>query len=168
MVSHSSDVHNRMMNVTARLAVKIQNLPDWEVDWADKSPQQSRQALTCDHFLPSQEDATQLQKRAIQFMKKFLTSHFSSLRALKQFVPSYATPHAVSKAEVVPMKVLFKDEKYKSETVEILKQLMSDANLHGDHQVKKMLYMYTSKLVMCVLQAQCTYMCTLAYTGYCG
>lgn len=71
-------------------------------------------------------------------MKDFLTSHFPSLNDLKHFVPPNTTPHIVSRAEVVPMKVLFKDEKYKSETVGILKQLMSDANLNGDHQVKSL------------------------------
>ena len=33
------------------------------------------------------------------------------------------------------MKILFKDEKYKSETIDILSQLMCDANLSGSHQV---------------------------------
>lgn len=45
VLSHSLDVHNRMMNVTARHAVKIPNLPGWEVDWSDKSPQQSPPSL---------------------------------------------------------------------------------------------------------------------------
>ena len=44
------DKHSSMLNVTARLAVKVQNLPDWEVDWDDITPQCSRSSLTCDNF----------------------------------------------------------------------------------------------------------------------
>jgi hypothetical protein len=33
------------------------------------------------------------------------------------------------------MKVLFKDEKQKSETIDILTQFLSDGNLKGDNQV---------------------------------
>jgi hypothetical protein len=34
------------------------------------------------------------------------------------------------------MKLLLKDEKYKTETIDILAQLYSDAALSGDHQVR--------------------------------
>lgn len=67
------------MNSTARLAVKIQNLPDWDVDWFDTKPQQSRQALTISNILPSAEDASVLEKRAVRFLMSFLVSEFSSL-----------------------------------------------------------------------------------------
>ena len=33
------------------------------------------------------------------------------------------------------MKILFKDEKYKNQTIDILTQLVGDANLSGNHQV---------------------------------
>ena len=33
------------------------------------------------------------------------------------------------------MKLLLKDDKYKSETIDILSQMYNDANLSGDHQV---------------------------------
>ena len=33
------------------------------------------------------------------------------------------------------MKILFKGEKYKDETIKILTQLLTDANLSGDNQV---------------------------------
>ena len=56
-----------MLNVTARLSVKVNNLPDWEVDWNDLTPQCSRSSLSCDHFLPSTEDATALEESAIQY-----------------------------------------------------------------------------------------------------
>ena len=130
-----SEEHNTMLNLTARLAVKIQHVPDWEVNWADRSPQRSRQSLSSDDFLPSREDAVVLQRRATCFIQDFLTSHFQSLADLKQFVPPCTSPHPIKKSEVVPMKVFFKDEKYKLETIGILMQLMSDANLSGDHQV---------------------------------
>ena len=65
----------------------------------------------------------------------FLVSAFQSLSDLKEFVPSREVVHPVEKSVVVPMKILFKDEKYKSETIEILQQLMADADLKGYHQV---------------------------------
>ena len=53
-----------MLYMTARLAVKIESLPDWDVDWNDIKPQHSRSSPTCDHFLPSVEDATALDETA--------------------------------------------------------------------------------------------------------
>ena len=43
------------------------------------------------------------------------------------------------------MKILFKDEKYKSETIEILQQLMADADLKGHHQVSMITYKIKSQ-----------------------
>ena len=63
---------------------------------------------------------------------------FSSLGDLQKFLPSRKSPHAVQKSVVVPMQILFKDEKYKSETIEILSELMSDAALNGKPQVNYM------------------------------
>ena len=91
--------------------------------------------------------------------------HFSSLNDRKQFVPPYTTPHKVRKAEVVPMKVLFKDEKYKSEIIGILMQLMTDADLNGNHQVQIQIiltFSYISGITACID------MCTFASADYCG
>ena len=60
MQIHNSDKHSSMLNVTARLAVKIINLPDWTVDWNDNTPQCSRSSFDCSNFLPSIEDADAL------------------------------------------------------------------------------------------------------------
>ena len=51
-------------------------------------------------------------------------------------LPERQPLHPVVKTEAVPQKVLLKDEKYIHETVDILAQLIDDANLHGDPQVK--------------------------------
>ncbi|MCG8620660.1 MAG: hypothetical protein MJE68_01495 [Proteobacteria bacterium] len=67
-------------------------------------------------------------------------SAFQSLSDLKEFVPSRELVHPVEKSVVVPMKILFKDEKYKSETIEILQQLMADADLKGFYQVNNIMY----------------------------
>ena len=53
-----------MLNVTARLAVKVQNLPDWDVDWNDNIPRRPRNSLTCEHFLPSIDDTDALHQAA--------------------------------------------------------------------------------------------------------
>ena len=76
-----------MLNLTARLAVKIQNLPNWDVDWSDTRPQRSSQSLTISDFLPSEDDAEQLRKRAHHYIMKFLVTEFSSeLSDLKRTV----------------------------------------------------------------------------------
>lgn len=63
------------------------------------------------------------------------------------FVPEIEPIHPAQKSEVVPMKVLFKDEKLKSETIDILSQLMSDANLDGTQlEVHAVYYMYTCRM----------------------
>ena len=36
---------------------------------------------------------------------------------------------------VAPMSILFRDEKYKAEIIEIIRQLMDDAKLSGNSQV---------------------------------
>ena len=91
-----------MLNLTARLALKIQNLPNWDFDWSDTRPQQSRQSLTISNFLPSEDDAQQLKKRAILYMMEFLATEFKSLADLKQFIPSQQSLHPVQKSVVVP------------------------------------------------------------------
>ena len=55
---------------------------------------------------------------------------------LVKTLPERQPLHPVVKTEAVPQKVLLKDEKYIHETVDILAQLIDDANLHGDPQVK--------------------------------
>ena len=53
-------------------------------------------------------------------MRQYISSEFSHLRHL---VPEDKPPYPVCKSTVVPMKILFKDEKNKSETVNILTHL---------------------------------------------
>ena len=124
-----------MLNLTSTLAVKIKNLPAFEFDWADTTPQRPRTSLNVDDFLPSEADATVLHQRAVHYMMGFLVETFSNLKHLAEFVPEPESIHSVTKSQVVPMKILYKDEKYKSQTIDILTQLMSDANLSGQHQV---------------------------------
>lgn len=129
------DKHSSMLNATARLAVKIENLPDWEVDWNDDKPQRSRSSLTIDHFLPSCEDADALNQLAVQYIMEFLVEEFDCLKDLKPHVPGRQSPHPVRPASVAPMCILFKDEKYKAETIEILRELVVNAKLSGNPQV---------------------------------
>ena len=129
---HKSDRHSSMMNVTSRLALRIRYLPDFEFDWSDTTPQRPRDSLTADDFLPSEEDARILKQHAVHFMMGFLVESFTSLSDLTKFVPALEHLHPITKSEVVPMKVLFYDEKYKSETIS---RLACDANLSGTPQV---------------------------------
>lgn len=55
------------------------------------------------------------------------------------------------------MKVLFKDEKYKDETLDILAQLMKDAKLTGDLQViDDSVHSYTFNVWQVVISDQLT------------
>lgn len=130
-----SDKHSSMLNITARLAVKVSHLPDWSVDWNDHTPQCNRKSLDTSDFLPSVEDADALSKAAIHYTMEFLVEEFESLKDLKSIVPPIKSLHAVSKPTVAPMAILFKDEKYKDKTIEIIQQLMEDAKLSGTPQV---------------------------------
>lgn len=126
-----------MLNLTSRIAVKIQNMPDWDVDWSDSQPQKSRSSLTCSDILPDDTDSAELHKNAVQFIMEVLIDEFPSLSDLKPHLPHRHSPHPVQKSEAVPMQILFKDEKYKAETIEILSQLMKDAALTGQPQVDR-------------------------------
>ena len=68
-------------------------------------------------------------------MMEFLVDEFPSLSSLKHLVPPRQTLHPCRKATVAPMEILFKDEKYKAETIDILTQLTEDAKLKGNSQV---------------------------------
>ena len=60
------------------------------------------------------------------YVMGFLVEAFPCLKDLKPFVPTPKPLHPPDKSEVVPMKLFFRDEKYKSETIEILLQLIRD------------------------------------------
>ena len=68
-------------------------------------------------------------------MMKFLVQEFDTFSDLKRFLPDETPLHPATKSEVVPMKVLFRDEKYVSETIEILMDLAKNAKLTGQPQV---------------------------------
>lgn len=128
-----TDTHFSMLNPTARLAVRIQNLPLWEVHWADTQPQRSRATLTIDDILP--KDATAVRDHALLYLMQFLTQEFKSLRDLAPLVTKRKSPHPVQKTQVAPMKIVFNDEKYKADTIEILARLREDARLTGVPEV---------------------------------
>jgi hypothetical protein len=131
-ITHNADKHAHMLNITSRLAIRIRNLPSWEFDWSDTTPQRSRTSLTVVDFLMSEADAAE---RAVRYMMRFMVSAFSTFSDLKPFVTDETPLHPVVKTEVVPMKVLFRDEKYVSETIEILTDIAKDAQLSGQPQV---------------------------------
>lgn len=127
-----------MLNLTARLAMSIPNLPIWDVNWDDRAPQKSRSSLGIDDFLPSISDGDALTRAAVQYTMEFLVERFDALHSLKSLVPTPQSPHPVKTTVVAPMPILFRDEKYKSETIEIIRQLMADAKLSGNSQVNLM------------------------------
>ena len=105
--------------------------PEWEIDWSDTQPQCSRQSLTISNFLPSEDDSRQLKERAMHYTMQFLVSEFTALAGLKAHVPSQKPLHPAEKSQIIPMSILFKNEIYKTATLEILTQYLEDAQLSG-------------------------------------
>ena len=68
-----------MLKLTSWIALKIQNLPDWDVDWTDDWPWKSQSSLTCADFLPDEADATDVHKRAIVLVMEILVAEFTLL-----------------------------------------------------------------------------------------
>ncbi len=97
---------------------------------------------------------------ATHYIMNYLVREFSGLADLKEFAPAQQPLHPVEKSEVVPMKVLFKDEKYRSETSDILSQLMGDADLKGASQVRNQKDMercaWFILITACTLRSQIT------------
>ena len=120
--------------MTARLAVEVKHLPPWEVNWCDASPQRDTATLTISDILPNERDGVILKRRAEDFIMQFLVAEFKSLHHLEPLIPP-KEGHSVRKSNVVPMKLLFLDEKYKAETTEILTTIASDAGLTGKPEV---------------------------------
>ena len=124
----------QMLNLTSRLAIQMQNMPGGDVDWADCRPQKRRSSPTCSDFLPDDNDVVHLHKRAVQLIMEVLVAKFKSLNNLQPHLPQRESPHPIQKTVVVPMQILFKDEKFKAETIQILSDLMKDAGLSGEPQ----------------------------------
>ena len=129
---YSIDVHNEMKNTTTRIAVEIKNLPDFEFDWSDCTSQRSIQSLTEEDILPNESDGVILYNRMVSYVKKFLVAQFDTLKHLRK---GDGPTDCVPKSVVIPMKLLFRDEKYTDENIMILHQLINDAKLTGYPQV---------------------------------
>jgi len=80
-----------MLNMSARLAVEIKHLPDWEVDWNDITPQADPATVTISDLLPTEADGSILHKRAVQRIMQFLVTEFSCLNCLASREKKVAT-----------------------------------------------------------------------------
>ena len=123
-----------MKNTTSRLAVRVRKYPLFKFQWSDTSSQKSRSELDEKDILPSEADGACLHTRMIKFMMSFIVKEFVSLSNLAQFIPSESVS-PVQKSEVVPLKLLFRDEKSTDETIQILVRYIKDADLDGTPQV---------------------------------
>lgn len=115
-----ADTHPEMLNVTSRLAVQIQYLPQGTVNWSDAEPQKSRSELILDDIIPSESDGLMMYSRAVDYVMRFMAAHLKALSKFSTEVPCLKSPHAVSQSVVAPMKILQKDEKCTQANVEIL------------------------------------------------
>lgn len=124
-----------MENTTSRLAIGIRNFPPFEIDWAEKSPQKNRCNLLETDILPSDDDGIQLHDSIMKFVQSFLVKKLKSLSDLLQFVPSSSQSIPAQKSDVVPLQLLFQDEKSIDSNIQILNQFAKDADLDGNPQV---------------------------------
>ena len=76
-----------MLNMTSRLAVDIRFMPNWEVDWMDTTPQRDTATLTISDLLPDENDGLVLQKRANEYIMRFLTTEYQNLSYLQPLLP---------------------------------------------------------------------------------
>ena len=111
MYSVIIDIHPEMMNVTSRLAVQIKYLPQGVVNWSDTHPQKNRGELAV-HDIPSESDGLMMYNRAVDYVMRFMASHFKAFSKFANEVPQLKSPHVVIQSIVAPMKILHKDEKY--------------------------------------------------------
>ena len=129
-----------MENTTTRLAVLISNLPDWEFSWEDNTPQGSRKHLTEEDILASEEDGLVLYEHMVKYVSSFIVHEFDDLSELCVFINDPSTGPRVKPSVVIPMKILFHDEKYTDENILILQKLAKDAKMTGTPQVCTELY----------------------------
>ena len=66
---------------------------------------------------------------------QLLVTEFDSLSNLSRYVPPEKPLFPDTKTNVVPMRLLFRDEKYTSESVEILKKTAKGAGVQGSPHV---------------------------------
>ena len=128
--THHNAKHNSVSNWYQQLAT----LGVW-LEW--QSPQKSRHTLTLSEVLTNAEDGQQLYDRAVAYTK-LLVEPFPSLEKLKPLI-STGNSTSVKKSVVVLMKILFKDEKYIDDNIQILQQYIEDGNLSGNAQVSQCL-----------------------------
>ena len=126
-----------MNNVTSCLAVQIKHIPDGQVDWSDTKPQRSPNDLIIDDLIPNEDDGRALHHRAVAYVMRILVTFFKSLSSLHNLVAKPQCQYPPSKSEVVPMKVLAKDEKYQQANLEILECFKLEANPSANPQVIK-------------------------------
>ena len=91
-------------------------------------------------LLPNEGDGQELHKQAVQHIMCFLVEEFSSLT----YLAALTAPEDNSSNESS-----FKDEKYKSETVDILDKLAVDAQLTGKWNTFMYMYMYIDNTDFC-------------------
>ena len=94
-----------MLNIISRLAVRVKNLPPWDVDWSDTTPQRPWQDLQVSDFMPSEEDAREFHNRAVAYMMRFLVHQFPALSCHAKSAPDPESIHPIAADEVVPIMV---------------------------------------------------------------
>ena len=91
-------------------------LPPFPFSWDDNAPQKSCSALKEENILPNKDDGHHLHHQMMNFLMEFFVNELKGLSDPRQFLPSKQHPPA-HKSMVIPMKLLFLDEKYTDENI---------------------------------------------------
>ena len=71
----------------------------------------------------------------MQYVTEVLVEEFPDLADLKQFL-AMPSSTSVRKSTIIPMSLLFKDEKYIDDDIQILQEYIRECSLSGNSQVK--------------------------------
>ena len=118
-------------------------MPDWEFSWEDTTPRGSRKNLTEDDILANEEDGLVLYERMVKYVCTFIAHEFDDLTELQVFVDNPNFAPRVKPSVVIPMKILFHDEKYTDENILILQNLAKDVKMTGIPLVSMLAYIAT-------------------------
>ena len=74
--------------------------------------------------------------KGLYSIQQILVEEFPTFSNLRHFVAIPDRSSSVYKSRIVPMKLLFRDEKYTNENIQILQQFSRECNLTGSPQVR--------------------------------
>ena len=75
-----------MLNATSRIAVGVQHLPDWEVDWDDTNHRCPGRSYNSKISCQVEAEGEEFHRRAVHFVMQLLVTEFDSLSDLNPLI----------------------------------------------------------------------------------